>query len=108
MVGGVSDDLHGLQKGKGLLLFSNKKWNCRQERGQEAKELSVPIDEVARIAKRVKTLILEIMVGNSSAHIREIHLQVTGLRPNTVHLSILMYSIQLIGCEGFEPRGRTG
>jgi hypothetical protein len=30
------------------------------------------------------------------------------LKPNTVHLSILMYSIQLIGCEGFEPRGRTG
>jgi hypothetical protein len=28
--------------------------------------------------------------------------------PNTVHLNILMYSIQLVGCEGFEPRGRTG
>jgi len=63
------------------LLFSNKRWNCRQERGQEAKELSVPIDEVVEIAETIKTLILEIVSGNGACYIREIHLQVTGLRP---------------------------
>jgi len=39
------------------------------------------LPEVVRIAKTIKTLILEIMDGNGSAHIREIHLQVTEFRP---------------------------
>jgi uncharacterized alkaline shock family protein YloU len=43
--------------------------------------LSVPIDEVVEIAETIKTLILEIVSGNGACHIREIHLQVTGLRP---------------------------
>jgi len=36
---------------------------------------------VAKITESIKTLILEIVSGNGSCHIREIHLQVTELRP---------------------------
>jgi hypothetical protein len=66
--------------------------------------LSVPIDEVATIAESIKTLILEIVSGNGASHIREIHLQVTGLRPEVPQHTVRARLSEMPRSENLEER----
>jgi len=59
---------------------------------------------VVRIAKTIKTLILEIMDGNGSAHIREIHLQVTELRPEVPQHTVRARLSEMARSDDLEER----
>jgi hypothetical protein len=60
--------------------------------------------EVVRIAKTIKTLIREIMDGNGSAHIREIHLQVTEFRPEVPQHTVRARLSEMSRSETLEER----
>ena len=66
--------------------------------------MSVPIDEVATIAETIKTLILEIVSGNGARHIREIHLQVTELRPEEPQHTVRARLSEMSRSENLEQR----
>jgi len=66
--------------------------------------LSVPIDEVVEIAETIKTLILEIVSGNGACHIREIHLQVTGLRPEVPQHTVRARLSEMSRSENLEEK----
>ena len=61
-------------------------------------------DEVVKISKSVKTLILEIIDSNGSTHIREIHLKVTGLRPEVPQHTVRARLSEMSRSENLEQR----
>jgi hypothetical protein len=59
---------------------------------------------VVKISKSVKTLILEIIDSNGSTHIREIHLKVTGLRPEVPQHTVRARLSEMSRSENLEQR----
>jgi len=66
--------------------------------------LPVQDDEVVKISKTIKTLILEIIDSNGSTHIREIHLKVTGLRPEVPQHTVRARLSEMSRSENLEQR----
>jgi len=60
--------------------------------------------EVMRIKKLVKTLILECMSGNGPGHIREIHLQVTEFRPEVPQHTVRARLSEMSRSENLEEK----
>ncbi|MGV8081004.1 MAG: hypothetical protein AB2L22_13220 [Syntrophales bacterium] len=62
------------------------------------------MNEVVRITKSIKTLILEIVGGNGPAHIKEVHLQVTELRPDVPQHTIRARLSEMSHSDNLEER----
>jgi len=61
-------------------------------------------NEVVEIAETIKTLILEIVSGNGACHIQEIHLQVTGPRPEVPQHTVRARLSEMSRSENLEQR----
>ena len=59
---------------------------------------------MVKISKTIKTLILEIIDSNGSTHIREIHLKVTGLRPEVPQHTVRARLSEMSRSENLEQR----
>jgi hypothetical protein len=60
--------------------------------------------EVVEITQSIKTLILEIVAGKGSSHIREIHLQVTEFRPEVPQHTVRARLSEMARSEDLEEK----
>jgi hypothetical protein len=59
---------------------------------------------VIKISTTIKTLILEVLAGEGSGHIKEIHLRVTEFRPNVPQHTVRARLSEMSRCDNLEEK----